>query len=310
MTIETGSSPKLPSEQIAPEIEMLSGTPIAHRFADLDTVRLHYVEAGDGPLVILIHGFPEFWYTWRKLIPPLVAAGFRVVAPDLRGYNLSSKPAAVSAYGIRTLTDDIRGLLRAVGATRAHVVGHDWGAGIAWSFAMRFPEALDRLAVLNGPHPQRLLTGLWKPSQLIKSWYMFWFQLPYFPERLASKDDYAFLLRPLRQNPIPYDEADLLRYREALAQPGAVHAMINYYRAVFRPGLQLPITRVDAPSMVVWGERDAFLGRGLAQPNSALVPNVRVAYLPEAGHFVHHDAPAQVAELLVQFMHNATSSTP
>jgi pimeloyl-ACP methyl ester carboxylesterase len=309
MTLESGLAADPKTASISPEIELLGDITLHHRFAELGSVRLHYVEAGTGPLVLLIHGFPEFWYTWRGLIPPLVAAGFRVVALDLRGYNLSSKPSGVAAYGIRTLTEDVHGLIRALGATRAHVVGHDWGAGIAWAFAMRFPEALERLAVLNGPHPVRLLAGLRKPRQLIKSWYMFWFQLPYLPERLAERHDYAFLTRPLERNLVPYDQAALARYREAFAQPGAVHAMINYYRAALRPGLQFPIKPIDAPTLIVWGERDAFLGRELAQPDSALVPNARVAYLPDAGHFVHHDAPAQVAELLVQFMNGATSST-
>src|SRR5438309_622169 len=154
-------------------------------------VVLRCVESGEGPLVLLLHGFPDFWYGWRRQIPALAAAGFRVVAPDLRGYDLSGKPAGVRAYGIRTLALDVATLVEKLGATRAHVVAHDWGAGVAWAFAMTHPERLDRLAILNGPHPERLLRGLRDPLQLAKSWYMFFFQIPWLPEEILRMDDFG-----------------------------------------------------------------------------------------------------------------------
>jgi pimeloyl-ACP methyl ester carboxylesterase len=144
-------------------------------YAEVGDQRLHYVEAGQGPLIVLLHGFPEFWYGWRLQIKPLAAAGFRVVAPDLRGYNLSSKPEGVAAYDTAQLTADIRGLIHERGAESALLVGHDWGGTVAWATAMHHPEVVDRLAILNAAHPRKLSQGLHHPGQLRKSWYFFFF---------------------------------------------------------------------------------------------------------------------------------------
>ena len=143
-----------------------------YHFAELGDVRLHYVEEGEGPLVVLLHGFPEFWYGWRFQIPALAEAGFRVVAPDMRGYNLSSKPEGVKAYDLDVLAQDVHDLIRERGAERAFVAGHDWGAAVASWVAMKHPEVVDRLAILNVPHPRRMLHGLRTPRQLARSWYM------------------------------------------------------------------------------------------------------------------------------------------
>src|SRR4029453_11928318 len=166
----SGSAPGLPSD-------------LGEGFAEVGEVGLHYVEAGEGPLVVLLHGFPEFWFSWRLQIAPLAAAGFRVVAPDLRGYNLSSRPAGVEAYGADRLAADIRGLIRELGSESALLVGHDWGGTVAWATAMNHPEVVDRLATLNAAHPRRLQQGLRNPRQLLRSSYFFSFQLPGLPER-------------------------------------------------------------------------------------------------------------------------------
>src|SRR3954449_2631161 len=160
----------------------------AHREAVVNGVRLHYVEAGAGPLVVLLHGFPEFWYSWRHQIPALAAAGFRVVAPDMRGYNRSDKPRGVRAYSGDALTGDVAKLIRACGAERAVVVGHDWGAAVAWQFAMAYPALLERLVIMNAPHPARFLRALRTWRQARKSWYMFFFQLPWLPESRFRAD--------------------------------------------------------------------------------------------------------------------------
>ena len=144
-------------------------------YAKVGDVRLHYVETGDGPLIVLLHGFPEFWFGWRQQIRPLAAAGFRVVAPDMRGYNLSSRPTDVAAYAADRLADDIRGLIRGLGAESAMLVGHDWGGTIAWTTAMNHPEVVNRLAILNAAHPRKLSQGLHHPDQLRRSWYFFFF---------------------------------------------------------------------------------------------------------------------------------------
>lgn len=282
---------------------------LTHGYAEVEPgVRLHYVEQGEGPLVVLLHGFPEFWYAWRRQIDALVQAGFRVVAPDQRGYNLSDKPPKVTDYGVARLVEDVAALIHDRGETKAFVVGHDWGAGVAWSFAMQHPEMVERLVVLNGPHPERILHGLKaNPIQLIRSWYMFFFQLPSLPEAVAELDGYKFLLKPLREeptNPHAFEAADIARYVEAYARPGAVTAMINWYRAMFRTkAVEMRPTNVDA--LVLWGEGDPHLGRDLATPTKELVPNARVVFIPDASHWLMHDEPERVNAELIAFFRDA-----
>src|SRR5688572_23529892 len=156
-------------------------------YAELGTVRLHYVEQGEGPLVVLLHGFPEFWYGWRHQIGPLAEAGLRVVAPDMRGYNLSSKPRGRGQYDIALLARDVAELIEERGARRAHVAGPDWGGAVAWATAGLHREAVDRLAILNAPHPRVFIEHLKDPRQLARSWYMGFFQLPYLPELFGKR---------------------------------------------------------------------------------------------------------------------------
>jgi len=294
---------------------MLSRAPMASTetaqlrdgYADLGSVRLHYVEAGDGPLVVLLHGFPDFWYSWRAQIPALAAAGFRVVAPDLRGYNLSSRPPGVAAYDQDLLAADIRDLIHERGAERAFLVGHDWGGAVAWATAMNHPEVVQRLAVLNLPHPRRFLHALRTPRQLLKSWYMFFFQLPWLPERLLPLGRWQLFRLGFERDARAgaFTAADIDRYVEAWSQPGALTAGINYYRAAFRRSPRASEARlrpVTAPTLVIWGERDRYLGVEMAEPDRADVPDLRgVVRLPEASHWVQHDEPERVSRLLVEF---------
>jgi pimeloyl-ACP methyl ester carboxylesterase len=285
-------------------------------YADLDNTRLHYVESGEGPLVVLLHGFPEFWFSWRFQVPALAAAGFRVVAPDMRGYNLSSRPRGVPAYDIDCLAGDIRDLIRERGAESAFLAGHDWGAAVAWATAMNHPEVVGRLAILNVPHPRRLLHGLRRPRQLVKSWYMFLFQLPWLPERLARARRWWFFRYGFEHDARPgaFTPTDIDRYVEAWSQPGAATATINYYRAVFRQSprrAEARIRPVDAPTLVIWGERDRYLGAELAEPDPADVPNLeRVVRLPNASHWVQHDEPERVNQLLAEFFATRAQATP
>ena len=293
-------------------------------YADLAEVRLHYVEAGDGPLVVLLHGFPDFWYGWRFQIPALAGAGFRVVAPDMRGYNLSSRPEGVAAYVPPRLAADIRDLISERGASRAFLAGHDWGAAVAWLTAIRHPEVVERLAILNVPHPRRMVEALRRPGrQILRSWYMFFFQLPWLPERVVQADDWRAFRRAFSDARAgAFTPADIDRYREAWSQPGAATAMLNYYRASLRrpplrrrrqaaPTNLLPATGrslppVQAPTLVIWGERDRHLGAELAEPYSADVPNLeRVVLLPNASHWVQHDEPDRLSELLIDFFRPA-----
>ena len=280
---------------------------LRHGYAELGDVRLHYVEAGDGPLVVLLHGFPEFWYCWRHQIPALAAAGLRVVAPDMRGYNLSSKPAGVAAYSIGRLAGDVRDLIHERGETRAGLVGHDWGGAVAWATAAIHPDVVERLAVLNLPHPRRMIEGLRTTRQLRRSWYMFAFQLPWLPERMARSSRWRWLRAGFEHDARPgaFTVSDIERYTQAWSQPGAMTSMINYYRAAFRhPPLRMRgrAGRIEAPTLVIWGERDRYLGAELAEPHREDVPGLqRVVRLPHASHWVAQDDPERVSTLLAEF---------
>ncbi len=272
----------------------------------VDGVALHAVAAGpeDGPLVLLLHGFPEFWWGWRRQIGPLAAAGFRVLAPDLRGYNLSDKPRRLEAYALDTLAADVAGLIAAEGRDAAHLVGHDWGGILAWGTAARHPERVRRLAVLNAPHPDTLGPEMLRhPAQALRSAYVGFFQLPLLPEALLRAGDFALLRRSMAASARPgtFSRADLDRYAEAWARPGALTAMLDWYRALrLRPRGDAP-RRIRAPALVVWGARDLFLGRHLAEAALALCDDGRAEVLGGATHWVHLEEPAAVNAALVRF---------
>jgi pimeloyl-ACP methyl ester carboxylesterase len=288
--------------------ETAAAPDLRHGRLDVGGVTLHYVEAGRGPLVVLLHGFPEFWYSWRWQLPALAGAGFRVVAPDLRGYNESSKPRGVAAYAADLLARDVAQLIRGLGAERAVVVGHDWGGAVAWTFAMRCPELLQRLVILNVPHPARFLRALRTPRQLRKSWYMFFFQLPRLPEASVRRANFAMLRRTFRHDPVrpgAFSDDDIERYIAALARPGALTAAINYYRALFRQDprrMRAGFRPIEAPVLVIWGMQDRYLGAELAEPDARWAPNARVERLPDASHWVQVDRPERVNALLLDFL--------
>jgi pimeloyl-ACP methyl ester carboxylesterase len=281
---------------------------MAHRWIDVGGLRLHCVEAGTGPLVVLLHGFPEFWYAWRHQIPALADAGYRVVAPDLRGYNTSDKPSRVRDYRPWVLVQDVADLIVALGGGSAAVAGHDWGGGLAWLLAMQHPKRVERLVLLNAPHPVRFLKGLRSPRQLRRSWYILAFQLPWLPERLVAARDFHVLRWILRHQPIrpgAFTAQDIDRYVVAAAQPGALRAAINYYRAAFRanPLAQAHgLRRVDIPTLIIWGDQDRSLGRELAEPDRVWVPDVRVERIAEASHWVQADDPERVNQLMMDFL--------
>ncbi len=276
--------------------------------ATVDGVRLHYVEAGAGPVVLLLHGFPEFWYAWAPQIPVLAKAGFRVVAPDLRGYNRSDKPAGIGAYRLEALTRDVAGLVRQLGVERAAIVGHDWGGVIGWSLAMREPAVVERLVVVNAPHPATLAREIWRPWQLAKSWYVFFFQLPRLPEALFRAGRYASLRRALRREPTragAFGREEVRRYVEAIDRPGALTAGMNYYRAALcrNPWRAVREARpVGCPTLVVWGAKDRHLSTRLTEGLERWAPDLRIERLADASHWVQRDAPERLNELLVGFL--------
>ncbi|MHB1424752.1 MAG: alpha/beta fold hydrolase [Gemmataceae bacterium] len=278
-----------------------------HREARVNGVRLHYVQAGSGPLVLLLHGFPEFWYSWRHQIPALAAAGFRVIAPDLRGYNLSDKPPGVSAYRIEALLGDAIGLIDHAGEKRAAIVGHDWGGVIAWRFAMHYPRAVEKLIILNAPHPAAYLREMRSGGQLLKSWYIFFFQAPGLPEQILGAGDFDWLSRLLLRQPIhreAFGPEDVRRYKRALARPGALTAALNYYRALRDPAQRSArdVATIHAPVLLLWGERDSYLSLRLTEGLDAWVPNLRVVRLADASHWVQNDAPERVNRLMIDFL--------
>jgi len=282
------------------------------RASDVD---LHYVTAGpvDGDLVLLLHGFPEFWYSWREQIPALAEAGYRVVAPDLRGYNRSEKPGGVGAYGLDKLVADVVGLIRSFGHESARVVGHDWGGVIAWQVATDRPDVVDRLVVLNAPHLSAYERELRSSfSQILRSSYAFFFQLPWLPEWSLRRDDFAALEELFRDQPVRPDaftDEEMARYKRAFARPGTLTAATNYYRALFRRMVRLTLTqggvgdqRVDVPTLLLWGLRDQALSPSLSEGLEQWVPDLRVERYPDASHWVHFDARERVNEALDGFL--------
>jgi pimeloyl-ACP methyl ester carboxylesterase len=268
----------------------------------LNDVLIHYVEAGaaDAPLVILLHGFPDFWWGWRHQIGPLVDAGFRVVAPDQRGYDLSGKPLGSRAYDLGILASDVLALAESLGSTRTHLVGHDFGGLVAWQAAARNPERVGRLGIINAPHPEVVGTYMLRhPTQMMRSLYAGFFQLPFMPEAVLSAADYTVMRQALigssQKNVFSPD--DLERYRQAWAEPGALTAMLNWYRAL-PVRQQLDDPHVHVPTLVIWGLRDRFLEKGLADESVALCDQGQFLGFDRASHWVHlEEAPAVNAAL-------------
>ena len=227
------------------------------------------------------------------------------MAPDTRGYNLSSKPDGVKAYDIGLLAADIRDFIHERGAESALLVGHDWGGSIAWATAMNHPEVVDRLAILNAAHPRKLSQGLHHPGQLRKSWYFFFFDLPELPETVVHANHWHFFRHFLRDARPAFTPEQTDRYIEAWSQPGAATGMINYYRSSVRTPpkqAEAALRPIKAPTLVIWGQDDRYLGEELAEPEHDDVPHLdRVERLPGASHWVHHDEADRVTQLLIDF---------
>ena len=278
---------------------------LERQWVDGAGVRLHVRAAGpdDGPLVVLLHGFPEFWYGWRHQIPALAEAGCRVVVPDQRGYNRSGAPRAVAAYDLDRLADDVCALIEAAGRDRASVVGHDWGAMVGWHLAHTYPECLRRLAILNVPHPHVFRTTLRSnPAQLLRSAYALFFQVPALPEWLLGRNDGQGLAALLRwsSHSDTFDDTDLTLYRRAWRRPGRLRGMLNWYRAAARRALRTapPSAPIDVPTLVAWGAQDVALHRQMAAPSAAMCTDGHLEVIDDATHWVQHDATATVNRLL------------
>lgn len=279
---------------------------VTHHFAELPALRMHYVEAGAGPLVLLLHGFPETWWSWRYQIEPLARAGFRVIVPDLRGYGETGKQGP---YDLDTVSADIAALLAHLGEKEpVRIVGHDWGGALAWHIAATLPQLCAKLAVLNCPHPAMMAKAFrtrWR--QVARSWYMFFFLLPRLPERFLTADGAVNIVRMIKGSAIDrrhFTLEELQPYRDAALKEGAAAAMVGWYRAAIlsaRKAKRYP--PIAAPTLLIWGKDDSALGFDDLVPGTERhVPALRIEQVEKCGHFVHEEQPEQVNVLLSGFL--------
>lgn len=286
------------------DASLLDSPAVSSEYREVNGVRLHVVEAGDedDPLVVLLHGFPEFWYGWHRSIAPLVDAGYRVLVPDQRGYNLSEKPEGVQPYRRAELAADVANLVGSSESESAHIVGHDWGGVVAWDVALRHPETVDRLGIVNVPHPAVFEATLRSnPRQMLKSWYMFFFQLPRIPEWFQRRGNFRLLVNGFESaSEGTFTETDIERYRAAWNRDRGLTGMINWYRALFRHSSDPPRERVTAPTLVVWGEGDKYLLKEMAPRSVEHCENGRLERIPDGTHWVHHEFPGRVTDRILR----------
>lgn len=292
----------------------LDGLAITSRRVPSNGLSFNVVQAGpeDGPLMILLHGFPEYAYGWRHQIPALATAGYCVWAPDQRGYNLSDKPRGMAAYAVDNLARDVVGLIAAAGRQHAIVVGHDWGAAVAWWMAARYARHVRSLIVLNVPHGQVMAAHLrHNARQVMRSWYMFFFQIPWLPERLLRLGNWALGVSALQKTSAPgtFTSEDLAHYKQAWSQPGAITAMLNWYRAAFQIASgSASIERIRVPTLLLWGEKDRFLGREMAKPSIERCDVGQLVMYEDASHWLHHEIPEEVNGAIVDFADDQVES--
>jgi pimeloyl-ACP methyl ester carboxylesterase len=291
---------------------------LKHRFADLEGCRIHYVQRGEGKPLLFMHGFPQFWFLWRRQLEDL-GADHAVYAMDMRGYNLSDKPEEVDAYRMRHLLGDLSGLVEDLGIAPFTLVGHDWGGIVSWAFALKYPELLHRFVIIDSPPPFTWNRDLREsPKQREAVNYMLELSKPSpGPEELIAAGDFAMLdsmLERIGGAQARLSDDERAAYHEAWSQPGAIRGGLNYYRAA-RMGDQVATggvaeeyeakiksQRIEVPTLVIWGERDPALLVGLTRGLEEWIPNLRVAILPDAGHWVPYERPRQVNRLIREFV--------
>jgi pimeloyl-ACP methyl ester carboxylesterase len=288
-----------------------------------NNIKLHVVTAGreDGEPVLLLHGFPEYWYGWRNQISFLVEHGYRVIVPDQRGYHLSEKPQDIDSYRISTLAADVNALIEHFGYEKVNLVGHDWGAAVAWMVATIYPERLKKLVILNVPYPSIMARAFFSGNvtQLLKSWYMFFFQIPWLPEAILSVGGYDGFANAIRSSgkPDTFSDEDIEKYKEAWLKPGAITGMLNWYRAMLqRRGSgsstssnmasgERDLPRITVPTLILWGEKDIALEKSLAEESLKLCENGKIVFFPDATHWLQHDEAAAVNQHLHEFLQPA-----
>lgn len=278
---------------------------LEHGFLEANGIRFHYVEQGAGPLVLLLHGFPEFWYSWRKQLPALADAGYRAVALDMRGYGLTDKPR--TGYQIQQLVDDIVAVMHGLGEARAHLVGHDWGGIVAWQAAWRRPDAVRSLIAMNAPHPSAFVQFARRDlRQLLQSSYMLFFQAPRVAEwalTRAGAAAVASMLRRAAKHPEVFTAADVAAYRAAFLRPGAASCSLAYYRAAFRErSAALPSGSIAVPTLVLWGADDPVLKAGMNDRLGEWVKDITIQVIPDCGHWTQQEQPDVVNRAMIAWL--------
>ena len=284
---------------------------IRHEYVQANGLRFHVAACGEGDrLALCLHGFPECWYSWRHQMPLLAELGYRVWAPDLRGYGETTWMPRVADYAIETLMEDVAQLIDAARARETILLAHDWGAIIAWYFAMRRVRPLARLVIMNVPHPGVMDRVIRTRQQMARSWYAVFFQLPWLPEKILAARDYqairdAFLSSAIDKS--RFSAADLQVYRDNAARPGATRAMLHYYRALVRGRganrqRRLGYPTIETPTLMIWGEEDVALCKETTYGTEAFVRDLRIEYLPNVSHWVQQEAPEKVNEILGRWL--------
>ncbi len=289
---------------------MDSAAPVSTGSVSLRGLRFRVVVDGpsSGQPVLLLHGFPEASHGWRRQIPELAARGFRVWAPDQRGCGGSQGPPGVAPYALRELVQDAAAFVQSMTAAGTHeravVVGHDWGAAVAWGLALAQPERISHLVPVNVPHPLVMRRALLRdPRQMLRSWYIALFQVPWLPEALLRARDHALLRRTLRNSSRPgtFDDDLLARSRAAWDRPGGLTPALNWYRALLRHPPRIPAPRVRVPTLLLWGARDRFLRRALADASLEWCDNGHLEVRDDATHWVQHEHPIWVSDQIARF---------
>jgi pimeloyl-ACP methyl ester carboxylesterase len=281
---------------------------IEEHYHQVNGITLHTMEAGDwsGNYIVFLHGFPEFWYGWKAQITFFADEGYRVIVPDQRGYNLSSKPPGVRSYCLHHLVGDIQALIQNLTDDKVILVAHDWGGGVAWQLALRHPQLFKHLIIINMPHPEVFHQNLKQNvAQMLRSSYAGFFQLPFIPEWVSRAFHFALLRRSMLKssNKGTFSEQDMAAYKKAWQQPRALTSMINWYRA-YKYNTLPPSGNIQLPVLLIWGKKDRFLGSEMAQESIARCTNGKLVLVADATHWIHHEQPHLVNTLIHDFIKN------
>ncbi len=274
-----------------------------HEKIQANGIQFHYVTEGDGPLMLFLHGFPEYWYSWRHQIQEF-SKNYKVVALDMRGYGQTDRPQGKENYTIDVLVNDVKEVVSALGYEKCVLVGHDWGALVAWYVAMNFEACVEKLIVMNVPHPKCYMENL-TFRQVLRSWYIWMFQLPRFPEMYLKANDFKWITDQFRSavNTAAFPEEDLKKYKENAAMPGALTAMLNYYRNLPAEMMRMntaPIIQV--PTLMLWGENDGYTGKDSTRGTDRYVKNLDLKFLPNCSHWTQQDCPKEVNQYMSDFL--------